>query len=391
MKIAAMTRERSMTDITLVGLIHRSNDSPVGGAPVVMVNLANHFIHRGFEVEVLVFTKPGVTKLPFAFHEGVVVHLLDSRSRWGLFLRIARHVWRSRPKAVLTVGNKANELIPTISRLPGMDFRFLASLHHNLSSEMEGWPASKRARRIRSWNRILAAAHGLIAVSKGVAEGFVRVTGADRSKVHSIYNPIVHAGLDAQLRVAVKHPWLDEKGSPVILGVGRLTEQKDFATLIRAFAEVRARRDARLIVIGGGEERESLTRLVDVLGFSEWVDLAGFKPNPLAYMQAVDLVVMSSRWEGFGNVLVEALYCGTPVVSTDCPEGPREVLADGEFGRLVPVADHMAMASAILAGLDDRQNTECLRARAMAFTVEASGDRYLDHLGLAPNEKAGEG
>jgi glycosyltransferase involved in cell wall biosynthesis len=178
------------------------------------------------------------------------------------------------------------------------------------------------------------------------------------------------------------HPWLTAGGPPVVLGVGRLTAQKDFATLIGAFALVRKRRSARLLIIGEGEERARLLGLVSLLGLRDSVDLPGFEPNPLPSMRAAHLLVMSSTWEGFGNVLVEALYCGTPVVSTDCPHGPREILADGDYGRLVPVRDREALAVAILDTLDEAPDRQKLQRRAADFSVERSGDRYRETLGL---------
>jgi glycosyltransferase involved in cell wall biosynthesis len=198
------------------------------------------------------------------------------------------------------------------------------------------------------------------------------------------YNPIVDADLAARAREPAVHPWFVSGGPPVILGVGRLTGQKDFATLISAFALVRGRRPCRLLVIGEGEERERLAALAESLGVQDGLDLAGFQPNPLPFMREARLLVMSSRWEGFGNVLVEALYCGTPVVSTDCPHGPREVLADGRFGRLVPVGDPRALAEAIVASLDEESDPRCLRARAETFSAASSADAYLMAMGVVP-------
>jgi glycosyltransferase involved in cell wall biosynthesis len=157
---------------------------------------------------------------------------------------------------------------------------------------------------------------------------------------------------------------------PVILGVGRLTPQKDFPTLIRAFALVRQQQPARLILLGEGEERSSLASLIEELHLQEEVDLPGFVDNPFAYMARARVLVLSSAWEGFGNVLVEAMAAGTPVVSTDCPSGPAEILANGEYGQLVGIADSEAMARAILKILDCPPDQHQLKQRVMEFSVE---------------------
>jgi len=168
------------------------------------------------------------------------------------------------------------------------------------------------------------------------------------------------------------------------LGVGRLDPQKDFPTLIRAFARVRAQRPARLIVLGAeGHERHSkyvaeLKALPARLGIADDVDLPGFRHNPFAFMSRAAVFVLSSIYEGLGNVLIEALACGTPVVSTDCPSGPAEILEGGRFGALVPVGDDAAMAAAIAATLDRPPAAATLRERARMFSVERAVDRYLD-------------
>jgi glycosyltransferase involved in cell wall biosynthesis len=169
---------------------------------------------------------------------------------------------------------------------------------------------------------------------------------------------------------------------PVILAVGRLTLQKDFPTLIRAFARLRARRSARLVILGEGELRDELEALVAELGLTADVALPGFVDNPFSWMRGSALFVLSSAWEGFGNVLVEAMACGTPVVSTDCPSGPAEILENGKWGRLAAVGDAEALARAIAEALDD-PNPPDVRARAAFFSVERSVDAYLAILGVS--------
>jgi glycosyltransferase involved in cell wall biosynthesis len=370
--------------IAFVGLTQRENTRAFGGAPVVVVNLANELVGRGIRVDILVFTRRGVTEFPFPFDPRVDVHYLRAQSKAGLSCQVVRHLLRIRPSVMLAVGTKANRLCARATRIPGVGAELWATFHHSLSSEMAGWDSRRCRRRIRLWRRILRRAKGLIAVSRGVANDFVEVTGIDRSKVAVVYNPIIDPGIEARAEESAGHPWLTDSGPPVILGVGRLTEQKDFATLVSAFALVRGQRPSRLLIIGEGEERARLQSLAAMLGVSKAVHLAGFQANPLPFMREARLLVMSSRWEGFGNVLVEALYCGTPVVSTDCPHGPREVLADGDLGRLVPVGDPRALAEAIAKALDEEPDPPRLRAHAQVFSTARSADAYLEKIGL-PN------
>jgi len=375
--------------ILFVGLTRRNNSQSFGGAPVVVVKLANELVRRGIRVDVLVFTRRGVGPCPFPFDPRVVLHDLRAQSRSGLFLQLASHLSRIRPWGIVTVGTKANRLCAWASRVPGLGCRFWAGLHHNLSSEMEGWSRRKCRQRIHLWRHILSRAEGLIAVSRGVADDLVATIGVERVRVRVAYNPIVDADLAARAREPAMHPWFVSGGQPVILGVGRLTGQKDFANLISAFALVRECRPCRLLIIGEGEERERLAALAESLEVQDGLDLAGFQPNPLPFMREGRLLVMSSRWEGFGNVLVEALYCGTPVVSTDCPHGPREVLADGRFGRLVPVGDPRALADAIVASLDEESDPRRLRAHAETFSAARSADAYLTAMGIvSPAEES---
>ena len=158
-------------------------------------------------------------------------------------------------------------------------------------------------------------------------------------------NPVPHDDVAAMAAAPLDHPWFDEPGVPVILSAGRLVGQKDFSTLIRAFAQVVKSRPARLVILGEGRERGALAALARELGVAEGVDLPGFVANPFAWMARARVFAVSSIYEGLSMVLVEAMACGTPVVSTDCPHGPRELLEDGRWGRLVPVGAGGASAT----------------------------------------------
>jgi glycosyltransferase involved in cell wall biosynthesis len=216
-------------------------------------------------------------------------------------------------------------------------------------------------------------AEHIIGNSQGVAEDLLRVTGLPCDRVKIIYNPVVTPELGELKEAEVQHPWFDHGQPPVILAVGRLKPQKDFSTLIQAFARVRHTRPSRLLILGEGPERDALKTMVRELGLEEDVSLPGYVENPLAYMSRASLFVLSSRWEGLPTVLIEALYCGVPVISTDCPSGPREILADGQHGSLIPVQDVSALAEAINLGLNGqipRPSRESWRPYELGVVVD---------------------
>ncbi|HYP53040.1 MAG TPA: glycosyltransferase, partial [Pyrinomonadaceae bacterium] len=173
-------------------------------------------------------------------------------------------------------------------------------------------------------------------------------------------------------------------GARVLLAVGRLTEQTDFPMLLRAFRMLRDRRsDARLMIAGEGEGRARLEALIGELNLTDDVALPGFVTNPYALMSRAAAFVLSSRWEGLPTVLIEALACGCPVVATDCPSGPREILNGGDYGALVPVGDAAALCDAMSRVLEARPRAALLKEHAARYSVERAAGRYLELLGLA--------
>lgn len=216
----------------------------------------------------------------------------------------------------------------------------------------------------------------VVAVSRGAADDLARSSGLPRDRIEVVYNPVITPGMRALARQAPDHRWFTPGQPPVILGAGRLTRQKDFPTLIRAFAEVRRHRAARLIILGEGEERRGLEALVSELGLADDVALPGFRENAIAYMAGSALFVLSSAWEGLPTVLIEALAAGARVVSTDCPSGPREILQEGRLGALVPVGDAATLAEAMASTLDRPAETAPFAALE-PFTRDAAVDHYL--------------
>jgi len=222
-------------------------------------------------------------------------------------------------------------------------------------------------------------ADGIVSVSHGVAKDLIDLTEINSGKIEVIYNPVITPELTEKAKEPVEHPWFAPGEPPVILGVGRLVAQKDFSTLIHAFAKVRKIRPARLMILGNGREEEKLQALVKDLGIEKDVAWVGFVDNPFAYMKRATVFALSSAWEGLPTVLIEALAVGIPVVSTDCPSGPAEILNAGKYGELTAVGDVKGMSEAILRVLSGRIKSvfpEWLEQ----FTWETATQKYLEVL-----------
>ena len=211
----------------------------------------------------------------------------------------------------------------------------------------------------------------IVAVSDGVGASLVRHLGMRPSSVRRIYNPVVGPEIRALARQSPAHPWFEEGAPPVILAVGRLVRVKDFPVLLRACARLFVHRSARLVFVGDGPERPSLERSVRRYGLVHRVAFLGWQDNPFAFMSRAAVFVLSSRHEGLPLALVEALACGCPCVSTDCPSGPSEILDKGRFGPLVPVGDDLALAAAIDRILDAPLDRDTLRSAVLPFATDA--------------------
>jgi glycosyltransferase involved in cell wall biosynthesis len=246
------------------------------------------------------------------------------------------------------------------------------------------WSLARRlhAHFVRLLARVCyARADGIVTVSEGAGNDVAHVTGLPRSRVVVIRNPVIRPQLFARAAEGVTHPWLAGGGPPVILGVGRLHRIKDFGTLIEAFSLVRAQRKARLVILGEGPERPALQRLARKLGVAADVDLPGVVANPYPEMRCAKVLALTSRFDALPAVLVEALALGTPIVATDCPSGPAEILRGGRYGELVPVGDPAGVAAAIMRVLAGR-SAACPVDPAWLdqFREDTAMRRYLDLL-----------
>lgn len=346
-----------------------------GGAERIALNLAAGFAARGHGVDLVLARAEGeyLDRVPAGVR---VVNLGASRPLTAV-PALVRYLRAGPPRALLATITNANLAGLWALRLSGAATRCVVREASTLSVELAQSSAVNRLLVPRLVARAFQRAAAVVAPSAGVADDLARVTGLRRESIEVIYNPVVSAALLERSRQAVDHRWLRGDRVPVIVGIGRLTQQKDFGTLIRAFARVRKQVPSRLIVLGEGEDRRELEALCRTLGVAADVDLAGFVANPYAFLSRASLFVLSSRWEGLPGVLIEALACGARVVSTDCPSGPREILADGVYGALVPVGDDAAMAAAMLRSLSGDFVAADPATQIRRFDADANIDRYL--------------
>lgn len=352
----------------------------VGGAERVIVNLAGGFVRRGFAVDLLLIRREGFY-LPQVSPNVRIITLAGRRALY-IVPALVRYLRRERPEAMLATLTYANIAAVIARRIAGVATRVTVREANALTREAAGAKALKDRQLPRGARWFYPWADAIVAVSAGAADSLVEATGMARDRVHVLDNPVVTDDLAGLAAEPVDHPWLTTDNSqPVIVAAGRLTAQKDFATLLRAFAIVRTRRTARLLILGDGELRESLEGLVRDLGIEADVSMPGVMQNPFAYMSRATLFVLSSAWEGSPGVLIQAMASGAPVIATDCESGPREILRGGEYGPLVTVGDVAGLATAMetMLALPRRSPPASSWRR---FSVETSVDAYLKVLGI---------
>ncbi|RDI95089.1 glycosyltransferase [Meiothermus sp. QL-1] len=318
-----------------------------GGAERSMLNLAIGLAQQNLAVDLVLAQATG----PYLERVPPTVRLVDLGAGRVLasLPHLVRYLRQEKPTGLVSALDHANVVALWARRLAGVKTRVVVCLQNTPSQDTRHAP-SLRGRLLPLAMRLFYPwAEGIVGVSQGVVDDFARLSGIRRAQV--IHNPVVTPELFQRAEEPLDHPWFQPGEPPVLLGVGRLTRQKNFPNLVRAFAEVHQRRPARLLILGEGEERAALEGLVRSLGLEGAVALPGFVQNPYPYMKRAAVFVLSSDWEGLPTVLIEALALGTPVVATDCPSGPREILQNGRFGRLVPVGDAQALAGALEATL----------------------------------------
>lgn len=361
------------TDPPRVALL--ASFSGAGGVERMLLNLAEGLTAASYGVDLLTIRRdsPHLHALPAG-----VRHLpLPGGHAWAVIPALVHYLRRQPPAGLIAAKDRANRAAVLARALAGRP----VPLALRLGTHLGGVRGNQRSSGDRLRGVLYRRAGAVIAVSQAMADDLLPRFRLAQQQVRVIRNPLVTPRLAEQAAAPCPHPWLQD-GEPVLIGMGRFTRQKDFPTLLRAFARLCRHTPARLVLLGEGAGRDACARLAQDLGIGERVLLPGFAVNPYAWLARARLFVLSSRWEGSPNALGEALALGVPCVATDCLSGPRELLAGGRYGPLVPVGDVPALAEAMLATLRAPLPAERLREAVRDYRQDISAAAYLAALGL---------
>jgi glycosyltransferase involved in cell wall biosynthesis len=346
-----------------------------------MLNLVRGLLDEGWSVNLVVAKAEG----PYLRDIPKGCKLVDLQSTHVSYAlpRLARYLRSEPPSILLSTMTHAN-IIALLARIIACkDFRLIVREANTISKSSKN-DSKWRSRLLPFMMKLLyPKADTIIAPSQGVLKDLAKTLRLPENRINLIHNPTVTPALLMQKDLPLDHSWFQFDEPPVVLGVGRLNPQKDFSTLINAFAKAIKYKQLRLMVLGEGPERRKLENLVQKLGIADKVSFPGFINNPFNYMKNSGLFVLSSAWEGLPNVLIEAMACGVPVVSTNCASGPDEILESGKYGELVPVGNSDLLSQAIVKGVEKKNNIDyCLKLvqRSMDFSTNSIVTKYLETL-----------
>lgn len=351
-------------------------DGLEGGIGRVIVNLANALHRAGIGVDALLKHLRG--QYVDQLDPGVRVLRIPTYHRYSGVPQLMRYVWQTPVNALIVPSERLAAIALAARRVSRQQPNIIGCVHNIDHAWLRETRSASDHKRLNRFWRSYCRCDRVVCVSDELRRRVVQETGLPDELTTTIYNPII---TDEMFRLAdepLEHAWFLSDAPPVILGAGRLEYNKDFHTLITAFAGVRRDLNCRLVILGEGSQRRDLENLIASLQLQADAQLVGEVRNPYAYMRRAAVFALSSVHEGLGNVLVEALALGTPAVSTACPYGPSEILGHGRYGALVPVGDADALAAAMRAALEAETHSTIPEAAIQPFTVETSMRRYLD-------------
>ena len=344
----------------------------IGGAEKTFINLAKGIFMRGISVDILVSK---LKRSGFKLDNNISAVILN---RYRFILGIPKIIKYLRNKKIILVamtGSRLDALI--IKKILGNKIKCVIRIDSNSTCEH----SHGRVRtKLMLWvvNKLYHLADAIICVSDGVAGDFKQAIPKAAHLVHTIYNPITSPDILEKSKQPLKHPWFNgDDDIPMAIFVGRLSRVKRCDLILKAFAEVLKAIKVRLLIVGDGVERKNLEKLVNSLGIGDNVCFVGYQSNPYPYIKQSRMLVLASVAEGFPTVIIESMFLGVPVVSSDCPFGPGEILQDGKHGKLFTVGDYKAMARSILETLNSPVNVQSLIDRAKVFSVDSSVENYL--------------
>ncbi|MBT4732869.1 glycosyltransferase [Candidatus Woesearchaeota archaeon] len=352
-------------------------DLEIGGAERLSINLANHWVTEGYTVEFVVMRRQG--ELINLLSKGINIVDLNVDRIYKVVFPLVKYLRKKRPKIILSFMWPLTSISVVAWLIAKRQGKLFLSDHIQLShaSVHELFISPLLVKIIIKLTYPFAT--GAIAVSHGVKKDIKKLGALPDSLIKVIYNPAATRISLSRSPEDVQQKLWGDKFKHHILSVGRLKVQKDHELLLRSFSLIPASYNAKLVILGDGDLYGHLMNLVQELGLEERVSIPGFTIDTSPWYRSADLFVLSSRWEGFGNVIVEALECGVPVVSTDCPSGPAEILDNGRYGTLVPVGEIEELALAMIKSLDNIHDHVALIDRARDFSVPKISKQYLDY------------
>lgn len=345
-----------------------------GGAERVMILIANELAASGEEVDLVTGNSSG----PYIDLISQEVRLVDLKSSRLLFAipQLAKYFFRTKPKTVLSALNHANTVVVALNSMLSRGTRVVISIHNSLEAtgSSKGLNLSSKVVKLARRVTFLKADH-VVTVSNGIRDQILETYHLNPERVTSIYNPLDYENISELAVEPVVNNWINQDSTPVVLGIGSLTEQKNFDLLIRSFKIARSSVPCRLVILGEGKLRPKLLALVNELGLEDDVLMPGFVSNPFSWLNKSKVFVLSSDWEGLPGVLLEALACGTQIVATDCKTGPNEILENGKWGSLVEVGNQDQLADAIVSAIREKSTIDTM-VRARDFSIEKAVSSY---------------
>jgi glycosyltransferase involved in cell wall biosynthesis len=340
-----------------------------GGAENAIIRLLNYWHDEGRAVILIVNCATG--PLQHKLNPAIPVHELGYAQSFANLPGLIRFLRKSPPKLLVTALLSPNVVGVLAAAFTRSKFPVVCLVRNHSTQEFGIMPAWRRAVIRPLTGFAYRRADGIGCVASEVSRDLIASYGLDPADVMDTFNPI-----PLSMNGPSRRPLVLYKDTPIVLAIGRLVDQKDYPTLLRAFAQVRRDKDAELVILGDGPLADDLMDLALLLGISGHVRFMGFRENPNDYLAHADVFVLLSRFEGFPNVLGEALGMGCTIVATDAPGGTSDILDGGRFGELVPCGDSDAAAAAIIRALDAPRPREAQMARAREYSIERIAARY---------------
>lgn len=350
------------------------------GVDRIMSILLPSIASRGIKVDLLRVRGKGPHLEPDKDNLNVVE--LGASHSFTSLPALVNYLKKTQPDALLSDKDRVNQVALIARCFARVKTRVVVRFGQTVTRMLETRDILDRSVHHISMRYLYRFADAIISPSEGAAQDMANFARLPRERVTVIPNPIDRDRLCRLAEEPIDHPWFQNDDIPVVIGLGELTQRKGFDTLIRAFSILRQERAARLVIIGRGTGMPELEKLAQEMDLVDDVQFLGFIANPFPYLGKAGLFVQASRYEGFGMALLEALSLGIRVVATDCPSGPREILRDGLFGKLVPVGNVAAMADAMEQSLDSSPDPSLAMEAITPYTLDRITDMYLETLAL---------